>query len=42
MKEKCAYMGSTWSHVRFLCGCQRMYCHLWLFMYHYSYLKPMQ
>jgi len=33
-KRKCACAGSTWPRVRFLCGCQWVYCHLRVSMYH--------
>lgn len=37
-KIKCVCARSTWPRVRFLCGYQRVYCHLMMSMYHYSLL----
>jgi len=33
-KRKCACAGSTRPRVRFLCGCQEVYCHIMVSMYH--------
>lgn len=35
-KRKCACAGYMWLRVRFLCECQRIYCHLKMSMYHNS------
>lgn len=41
-KRKCVCAGSTWSHIRFLCGCQMMYCHLRVSIYHNSLSRIFQ